>query len=78
MVGVELQGALVVQLGLLRIADFGEGAAQVRFGVGVLGIDADRGLKLRQRAAKITEGSESVAQIVAGIEIIRARVERGG
>src|SRR6266446_8400643 len=77
-VGVELQGALVVQPGLLAVADFGEGAAEIGFGVGVFGIDAHGGLKLRQRAAKITQGSERVTQVVARIEIIRTSIERRG
>jgi len=44
-----------VQPRLLDVADFGEGAAQVGFRVGVFGIDADRDLKLCKGSTEIAQ-----------------------
>jgi hypothetical protein len=53
-VGIKLERALVVHAGFFYVSGFGEGAPKIGFGVGVLGIQANGGAKMKKCAREVT------------------------
>ena len=65
------EGALVVQSRLPDVPRFGQGAAEVRFGVGILRIQPHGSLEMDKSAGEVALRGKCVTQIVVRVEIAR-------
>jgi hypothetical protein len=70
-VGLEFEGFLVDDRGFLELAFSGERIAKVEIGLGVVGLQDDRGFKLGQGNVEVIEFVQHHTQVIVGFGVIR-------
>ena len=77
-IGINLQGALKMNLCFREIAGFGQRAAQIRLCIGVVRTQADGCAIMFNRLNEFVLRSKSICQIVVRVEIVWLRLECRG
>src|SRR6266567_411173 len=77
-IGIDLQGALKMQLGLGELACFGQSAAQVGLRVSVVWMQADGGAIMLNRFQEFALGGKGVCQIVVRVKVVWLYLEGEG